>query len=96
MIDQEFGKVPSSEKENIIMVSMGISRTSITIGSLLTYRISLEPSSEGRFSFKNEYTSRVFAPLTWPFSNQINLSFAPNLVSTKSNISSCVPFIVTK
>lgn len=53
--------------------------------------MSFVPSSEGSFSFKYEYTSRVFFPFTWPFSNQTNLSFAENFVSTKSNISSWVP-----
>ena len=53
--------------------------------------MSFVPSSEGSFSFKYEYTSRVFLPFTRPFSNQTNLSFAENFVSTKSNISSWVP-----
>lgn len=57
------------------------------------HRISFVPSSAGRLCFKKEYTSRVSFPLTWPFSNQVNLSLAWKFFSTNSRISSWVPFV---
>ena len=85
MIYQELGKVPPAKGQKNDLVYNGIQRYMRC--NLKTYLMSFVPSSEGSFSFKKEYTSRVFLPFTWPFSNQTNLSFAANFVSTKSNIS---------
>jgi hypothetical protein len=90
VVHQKFCKVPSDIRSSIIRRQLWFLRRvkHISVSSNRNLYMAITLCARTR----NEYTSLVSFPFTCPFSNHVNLSFAPNFASTKSRISSGVPW----